>query len=199
MLIKTQIMKTKFLILAVFFITISAFGQGRRANQSGIHATYGYMPVSASDSIKKESFMAVAGYNQVIGDKGFLGKIEGFYQKTKVGYTGNQFLPYEKYGLNVSAGYSYEGLYPVFLNAYVGAFGAYEKVNDGSDMDPLYGALIPEKVKGFTYGVTGSAEIEVVLVRKLSLIANYTQFYDLKSKFSKSNYALFGGLKFYIN
>lgn len=199
MLINTQIMKAKFLILAVFLITIVAYGQGRRANQSGIHVAYGYMPVSASDSLKKESFMAVVGYNQVIGDKGLLGKVEAFYQKSKVGYTGNQVLPYEKYGLNVSAGYSYEGLYPVFLNAYVGAFGAYEKVNDGADRDPLYGALIPEKVKGFSYGISGSAEVEVVLVRKLSFVANYTQFYDLKSKFSKSNYALFGGLKFYIN
>lgn len=175
------------------------YAQGRRADQSGIHAAYGYMPVSSSDSLKESSFMAIAGYNHVIGNKGLLGKIEAFYQKTKVGYTGNQFLPYEKYGLNVSAGYSYEGLYPVFLNAYVGAFGAYEKVNNGSEKDPLYGARIPEKVKGFTYGISGSAEIEVVLVRKLSLIANYTQFYDLKSKFSKSNYGLFGGLKFYIN
>lgn len=62
--------------------------------------------------------MAIAGYNHVFGDKGFLGKVEAFYQDTKVGYTDNQVLPYQKYGLNVSAGYSYEGLYPVFLNAY---------------------------------------------------------------------------------
>lgn len=199
MLTKPQIMKTKFLILTLLFATMLAYGQGRRANQSGIHASYGYMPVSASDSLKEGSFMAIAGYNQVIGNKGLLGKVEAFYQKTKVGYTGNQLLPYEKYGLNVSAGYSYEGLYPVFLNAYVGAFGAYEKANDGNQKDPLYSAQISEKVKGFTYGISGSAEIEVVLVRKLSLIGNYTQFYDLKSKFSKSNYAIFGGLKFYIN
>lgn len=192
-------MTKKFLALTLLFITMLFYGQGRRADQSGIHVAYGYMPVSSSDSLKEGSFMAIAGYNHVIGNKGLLGKIEAFYQKTKVGYTGHQYLPYEKYGLNVSAGYSYEGLYPVFLNAYVGAFGAYENVNNGSEKDPLYGAQIPEKVKGFTYGLSGSAEIEVVLVRKLSLIANYTQFYDLKSKFAKSNYGLFGGLKFYIN
>lgn len=191
-------MKTKFLILAILLVGISVFGQGRRADQSGIHASYGYMPIS-SDSLKSGSFMAIAGYNHVFGDKGFLGKVEGFYQKSKVEYTGNQYLPYEKYGLNISAGYSYEGLYPVFINAYVGVFGGYEKVNDGNEKDPLYNAVIPAKVKGFTYGISGSAELELVLVRKLSLIANYTQFYDVQSKFSKSNYAFFGGLKYYIN
>lgn len=191
-------MKTKFLALAILLFGISVYGQGRRANQSGIHAAYGYMPIS-SDSAKTGSFMALAGYNRVLGDKGFLGKIEGFYQKSKVGYTGGQYLPYEKYGLNISAGYSYEGLYPLFLNAYVGAFGAYEKVNDGKERDPLYNAQIPAKVKGFAYGISGSAELELVLARKLSLIGNYTQFYDVSSKFSKSNYAIFGGLKFYLN
>lgn len=199
MLTKTQIMKKKILILTLLLASVFSFGQGRRENQSGIHALYGYMPASSSDSLKEGSFMAIAGYNKVIGDKGLLGKVEAFYQKTKVGYTGNQILPYEKYGLNISAGYSYEKFYPVLLNVYVGAFGAYEKVNNGSDKDPKFNALIPEKVKGFTYGVSGSAEIEVVLVRKLSLVGNYTQFYDVKSKFSKSKYAIFGGLKFYIN
>lgn len=190
-------MERKILLLALFFIAIIANAQGRRANQSGIHAQYGYIPTN--DTLKKGSFMAIAGYNHVFGDKGLLGKVEAFYQDTKVGYTDNQILPYQKYGLNISAGYSYEGLYPVFLNVYGGAFGAYEKANDGNQKDPKYNAEIPANVKGFTFGLSGSAEIEIVLVRKLSLLANYTQFYDLKSKFSKSNYAVFGGLKFYIN
>ncbi|MBD3906760.1 MULTISPECIES: hypothetical protein [Chryseobacterium] len=190
-------MNTKLLIIFMLFLSIILNAQGRRSNQSGIHAEYGY--IATSDTIKKGSFMAIAGYNHVFGDKGLLGKVEAFYQDTKVGYTDNQILPYQKYGLNVSAGYSYEGLYPVFLNAYFGAFGAYENVNDGNQKDPKFNAQIPTKVKGFVYGLSGSAEIELVLVRRLSFLVNYTQFYDLKSEFSKSNYAFFGGLKYYIN
>jgi len=190
-------MKNRILVLLLLFIGLYYNAQGRRANQSGIHAQYGY--IASNDTIKKGSFMAIAGYNHVFGDKGFLGKVEAFYQDTKVVYTDNQVLPYQKYGLNVSAGYSYEALYPVFLNAYFGAFGAYENVNDGNQKDPKYSAQIPTKVKGFVYGLSGSAEIEVVLARRLSLLVNYTQFYDLKSEFSKSNYAFFGGIKYYIN
>lgn len=190
-------MEKRFYIIVLLLIAFLFNAQGRRAEQSGIHAAYGFIP--SSDSIKKNSFMVIAGYNHVLGDKGFLGKIEGFYQKTNVNYLGNQVLPYEKYGLNVSGGYSYEGLYPVFINAYVGAFAAYENVNNGNERDPKFNAVIPEKVKGFVYGISGSAELEVVLARKISIIGNYTQFYDLKSKFLKSNYGIFGGLKFYIN
>ena len=72
-------------------------------------------------------------------------------------------------------------------------------VNDGNERDPKFNALIPAKVKGFVYGLSGSAELEIILVRKLSLVADYTQYYDLKSEFSKSNFAFFGGLKYYIN
>lgn len=187
----------KFLVTLLLFIAISFNAQGRRAGQSGVHAQYGYVP--SNDTIKKGSFMAIAGYNYVVGEKGFLGKVEAFYQDTKVNYIDNQVLPYQKYGVNVSAGYSYEGLYPIFLNAYFGAFGAYENVNDGNQKDPKFNAQIPTKVKGFVYGLSGSAEVELVLARKLSFLVNYTQFYDLKSEFSKSNYAIFGGIKYYIN
>lgn len=193
-------MKNRILVLALLLIAFVVQAQGRRSGQSGIHAQYGYMPNSKDkDTVKGNSFMAIAGYNHVFGDKGFLGKAELFYMKNNVSYTGGQYLPYERYGLNVSAGYSYEGLYPLFLNLYGGAFAGYEKVNNGDERDPLYNALIPAKVKGFTYGLSGSAELELVLVRRLSLIANYTQFYDLQTKFSKSNYGIFGGLKYYIN
>lgn len=192
-------MNTRILIIFMLIISIVINAQGRRKNESSIHAEYGYIPTKSADTLKEASFMAKVGYMRVIGDKGFLGKVEGFYQRSKVLYTGNQYLPYEKYGLNVSAGYSYEGLYPVLLNAYVGVYGAYEKANEGNEKDPLYNAKIPAKVKGFVYGFSGSAEVEVVLVRRLSLLVNYTQLYDIKSEFSKSNYAFFGGVRYYVN
>lgn len=188
-------MKRNLLLLMVFF-TLTLNAQGRRDKQSAIHAQYGY--IMDKDSLTG-GFMAKAGYSRVIGDKGLLGKVEGFYQDYKISYIDEQILPYEKYGLSVMAGYSYEGLAPVYLNAWLGGYGAFEKANDGNQNDPKYNAAIPTKVSGITYGLTGSAEVEVMVVRKLSLVVDYTQFYDLKSKFSKSNYAFFGGLKYYIN
>ena len=110
-----------------------------------------------------------------------------------------QFLPYQKYGLNVAAGYSYEGLFPVLLNGWAGAYGAYEQVNNGNTRSPLYSSVIPGDIKGFIYGLSGSAELEIFLARKVSLLVNYTQYYDLKSSFSKSNYGVFGGLKYSFN
>jgi hypothetical protein len=191
-------MNSRLLIVYMLFFSIVLNAQGRRKDQSSVHAEYGYMNLG-SDSLKKGGYMAKIGYARVIGDKGFLGKAEAFYQDYKVNYIDGIVLPYKRYGLNVSAGYSYEGLYPVFINGWFGAYGAYENVNEGNTKDPKYNAEIPAKVKGFVYGLSGSAEVELVLVRRLSLLVNYTQYYDLKSQFSESQYAFFGGLRYYIN
>lgn len=186
----------KVFLLASLSISMIALAQGRRADQSGIHAQYGFIP--AKNEIKA-GYMGKMGYNRIIGEKGFLGKAEVFYQKNQVSYLDNQILPYQRYGINVNAGYSYEGLYPVYFNVYAGVFGAFENVNKGVKTDPLYNATIPTKVNNFTYGINGSTEVEVILARKLSFILDYTQYYDFKSKFSKSNYAIFGGIKYYVN
>ena len=185
-------------ILATLFFSFSTLicAQGRREKQSSIYAQYGYIP---DKNEVTNGFIIKGGYNKVIGNSGLLGKIEGFYQDYKIKYRSNQILPYQKYGLAMNVGYSYEGLEPVFINVYGGAYGAYELVNDGNERDPKFNAQIPVKIKGFVYGLSGSVELEITLVRKLSFIADYTQYYDLKSKISKSNYAFFGGIKYYIN
>lgn len=189
-------MKKIILIASLLVAGITVDAQGRRDNQSAIHAEYGFMP--QNDNLES-GYTAKLGYTKVIGDKGFLGKAEAFYSDYTVSYIDNQILPYQKYGLNVNVGYSYEGLYPVMINLWGGGFGGYESVNDGNDKDPKYNAKINQQVKGFTYGLSGSFELEIFLARKLSFLANYTQFYDLKSEFSESNYGAFGGLRFYIN
>ena len=186
----------KILFLFLLLTTFVMNAQGRRDKQSSIHAQYGY--VFEKDSMKA-GYMAKVGYGRVFGNKGLLGKAEFFYQDYEVSYLDNQILPYKKYGLNVNVGYSFERLYPVLLNVYAGGFAAYENVNDGKTTDPKYNAIIPAKVKGFTYGVSGSAEIEIFVVRNLSILLDYTQFYDMRSKFSKANYGVFGGLKYSIN
>lgn len=189
-------MKKNVLILFLVCFCILAQAQGRRKNQSAVHAEYGYVMEKGDLSA---GYMVKGGYSKVFGEKGFLGKAEGFYQDYEVSYLDNQILPYQKYGLNVNAGYSYEGLAPIYLNGWLGGYAGYETVNDGNSKDPKYNAEIPVPVKGFVYGISGSAEIEFAFARKFSFLANYSQFYDLKSEFSKSTYGLFGGFRYYIN
>jgi hypothetical protein len=194
---KSHNMKRQALFLFLL-VSVLGFAQGRRNGQSGIHAQYGFMP-SMSDT-KEAAFMANVGYLKVFNEKGWLGKAEAIYGKYEVDYSNNQRLAYERYGVNVQAGWTYEGLKPVYLNAFAGLFAGYEKINNGNENDPLFNARIPDKVKGFTYGISGTAEVEVVLIpTKLSFIANYNQFYDMQSKFSKGSYGIFGGLRFYVN
>lgn len=187
----------KVIILGIFLMGgILAFAQGRREDQSTIQVQYGLIPSTEDFSSGK---MVKMEYGRVIGDKGWLVKTGIFYQDYEVGYANKQSLSYQKYGLSATAGYTYEGLQPVFLNAYLGIYGGYEVVNKGIDIDYLHNAKIPKPVKGFAYGLTGSAELEVIIIRNFSFVVDYTQFYDLKSSFSKSQYAVFGGFKYYIN
>lgn len=189
-------MKNNITILLFIIGGVLANAQGRRADQSAVNIEYGYI---ANNEDVEGGFMLKGGYSKVIGKKGFLGKIEAFYQNYEVTYIDNQILPYQKYGLNANAGYSIEALAPVYFNAWIGGFAGYEMANDGKKTDPKYNAEIPTEVKGFVYGLSGSAEIEYAFARKFSMLTNYTQFYDLKSKFSKSNFGFFAGIKYYIN
>jgi len=193
-------MKKTFFFIAIL-IASAAFSQGRRDGQSGIHAQYGILP--SMSNTKETAFMANLGYLKVFSgnnDKGWLGKAEAFYGKYEVDYRNNQRLDYERYGVNVQAGWTYEGLRPVYFNLFAGAFAGYEKVNKGSETFQYDNSLISKKVKGFTYGLTGSAEVEYAVIQtKLSLIANYTQFVDLKSDFSKGVPVIFAGIRYYIN
>lgn len=190
-------MKKPIFIFAVI-IGITTMAQGRRNGQSGLHAQYGFMP--GMNDTKESAFMANVGYLKVFNEKGWLGKAEAIYGKYEVNYSDGQKLPYERYGVNVQAGWTYEGLKPVYLNAFAGLFAGYERANNGQENDPLYNAKIPAKVSGFTYGLSGTAEVEVAIIpTTLSFIANYNQFYDMQSKFSKGSYGIFGGFRFYIN
>lgn len=189
-------MRKNVLILMLICLCVLADAQGRRKNQSAAHAEYGYVMEKGD---LNAGFMVKGGYGKIFGDKGFLGKVEGFYQDYEVNYLDNQILPYQKYGINVNAGYSVETLAPLYINAWIGGYGGYETVNNGNNRDPKYNAEIPDEIKGIIYGISGSAEIEYNFARKFSFLTNYTQFYDLKSNFSKSNFGLFAGVKYYIN
>lgn len=186
----------KILISTMVLMAVSISAQGRRANQSAAQIAYGIMP--DAEKAQGDSFMLKAGYSRVIGEKGFLGKAEAFYQNYGVEYIDAQILPYQKIGISAQAGWSFENLSPFFLNIYLGGFAAHETVNEGENKDLLYQAEIPEKVKGMTYGINGGVEAELILYKNISLTVDYSQYYDLKSKFSETSYAVFGGLKFYF-
>lgn len=186
-------MKKLSIILGLLFFSVAS-SQAIKNGQSGVHAEYGFSP---SKEDLKSGYFVKAGYSRVMGEKGFLGKAEFFYQSSEVKYY-NNIMPYAKYGINVNAGYGYEGLYPVVLTAWLGVFGSLENVNKGNENYPNSSAIIPEKTNSFTYGISGSLGGEIFITNNLAFLVNYSQFYDVASKFSKSNYGIFGGLKFYI-
>lgn len=190
-------MKRK-LITAVMLILVSAnlFAQGRIAEQYFINGAYGY--VMERDGIDAGS-MGKISVGKLFGDYYWLGKAEISYQDYDVFYSDNQILPYNKYTLSIYGGYSYEDMAPVYLNAWLGGYVGKEEFNKGNEMEPKYDTKIPTNVKGITYGVTGSAEVEVMVLDGFSLTVDYTQYYDFRSKFSKANFGLFGGLRYYIN
>lgn len=186
-------------IFTTTFLTVGllAFSQGRKADQNAVQISYGVIP--DIDKTEDLSFMAKGGYSRIMGKKGFFGKAEIFYQKYNVAYIDSQILPYQKIGVSAQAGWSLENLSPFFLNVYLGGFAAHETVNGGESKDPLYQAEIREKVRGMTYGINGGLEAEISLYKNFSLTVDYNQYYDIKSKFSETNYGLFGGLKIYLN
>lgn len=189
--------KFKFLMISsLFLFSLLVYGQGRSNGQYVVNAQYGFVPSSGD---KTGQFMIDVGVSKIIGDKGFFAKIETIYANYKVDYTESVLLDYNKYIINFNGGYSIETLYPVFINFNAGAFIGYEKANKGKRKDPYFGATIPKKTKGFVYGLSGTAEAEVMIVNNISFLVNYSQFIDFKSDFSKSNYAIFAGLKYYIN
>lgn len=184
----------KSLMLIAVMVASATTAQSRVDGQHSLSAEYGY--ILGKDT---SGSMVKLGYGRVIGDKGFLGKAELSYQSYKVKYVEKQILPYTRYTLNVSAGYSYEGFHPLYLNAYLGGFAGYEIINSGNNRSPVYKAIIPAEMKGFTYGVVGSVEGEFMFSENFSATLGYSQQYDLKSKFSKTNGAILGGLKYNIN
>lgn len=189
----------KSIIFLSLCVAAAMSAQGRRDGQEAIAASYGFMP-SKSNSKTGNEFTATFGYLKVFGRDGWLLKADAVYQKSHFNYLGNQSLSLENYGINIQGGWTYEGLKPIYLQAYGGIFAAYQKANNGNDRDPLYGAKLSTKVNGPTYGLSGTAEVEIAIIStKLSLLGNYTQFYDLHSKFSKESYALFAGIRLYLN
>ena len=115
-------------------------------------------------------------------------------------------LAYELSGINAMVGWTFEKLYPLSINLKAGVFGAYEKINEGRDkVNLLVNNLVvkdvdlPFKTKGYTFGFLASPELEVVLWKKISAIASYTQYYNPISKVFEWNNSFEIGLKMYIN
>ena len=97
----------KIISLGVLFIGALSFTQERIDGQSAVQAQFGYIPSTGDFSDGKIIRLE---YDRVMDNKGWLGKAGIFYKDYEVGYTHNQILPYKKIGINVVAGYTYEGL-----------------------------------------------------------------------------------------
>lgn len=185
----------KTLFIVGLFTAMSVNAQGRRDGQSAIHANYGF-PLGKKGN--QSEMMVKAGYSRTFGDKGILGKAEFFYKTYGVSYIDSNPLPYQMYGVNVNAGYSFEKLQYVYLTAYAGLYGGFEVVNKNNPKEPTHGQTINGELRGFRYGISASAEVEVPVIRNFSIIADYTQFFNLTSKFSKAIGTVNGGVKYYF-
>lgn len=180
--------------MTLFVVAFTANAQGRVDGQNSVYAGFGFMPTQINNSTF--AYRVKAGYVKLIGNSGFIAKADLGYSSYEVAYRDNLRLPFQRIHIDVMPGYSYEGLFPVMLNGFIGFYGAYEIINNGSRAIKNYSGEIPENINSFTTGFVGTAEIEVSIYQWLSVVVDFTQYYDLASKFSKGKYAIYGGLKF---
>lgn len=106
-------------------------------------------------------------------------------------------LPYQLYGLSVLGGYSYE-MGKLYLNFKGGGFIGKEKVNRGKDIEEVHGTFLKNSVNSFTYGVVVSPEFEFRIWEKLNGVANFNQYWNIKSKYADWKYSINLGLKYYL-
>lgn len=189
-------MNIKKILIGIVLLSATTAGmaQGRIEGQNSFHGQFGFMPTELGND--KFGFMAKAGYGRVLGSAGFMGKVELFYGQYQVKYKDDVMLPYNRFGIEIMPGYSYEKLYPLMINGYLGVFGNYETVNNGSHGLKDNTGVIVEKVESFNTGIAGSIELELWVLKNFSVLLDFTQYYDFTSKFSIGKYAFFGGIKY---
>lgn len=188
-------MNIKIKILGVLLFAFAATGmaQGRVDGRSSIYADFGIIPKHTGNNF---AFSAKVGHTIGISSEGFLGKIGLGYSNYGVGYLSDTSIPFQRIHLDVMPGYSYVGLHPLTINGYLGAYGAVEIVNNDSRQVKDRAENIVEAMTNFTVGFAGTLELELSIFDKLSVIADITQYYDINSKFSKAQYAVYGGIKY---
>lgn len=187
--------KSRIFIFGVLLFAFAATGmaQGRTDGQNSVYLDFGVVPQHTGNNF---AYSAKGGWSKVFGTKGFLGKLGVGYSNYEVGYLDNTSIPFQRIHLDIMPGYSYVGLYPLMINGYLGAYGALEIINNDNPMIKGKAENIIESTTNFTVGFTGTLELELNVLKNLSIVADITQYYDMNSKFSKAKYAVFGGIKY---
>lgn len=184
--------------LLILFLIVAGAGmvqaQGRVDGQNSFHAQFGFLPTEANN--QSLAYMVKGGYSKLFGSKGFMGKADLNFANYEVSYRDNLRLPYQRINIAITPGYSYEGLFPLMINGFVGFYGAYEIVNNNNSTISGTNVRVPEKINSFNTGFVGTAELELSITPWLSAVVDFTQYYDITSKFSKGKYAIYGGFKF---
>lgn len=187
----------KKIVLFVFTLVSGVMFAQRSNDALAIHAKAGIMK-GKGELIKDVAGSANLGLQWFAGQKGFF--IEGGFllQDFQIKHEElNIDIPYTMYGVNVMGGWSFEDLNPLFLNAKIGGFAGYYIANKGEEKEAVYGTNLPE-VKGITYGALASAEAEIVIWRRLSGVASFSQYFYPNDKWIRWNYAIEAGFKFYL-
>lgn len=186
----------KFLLFTLVFASFSIYAQ-RRSNGWALQARYGLM--QGKGDIMGNAVETNLGTSITIGNKGVLAELNLFAQDFSFEHKElKKEIPYQLYGLNVMGGWSYEGIRKLYLNFKAGGFAGYSIVNKGDAKEDVYGTTFVNPVKGITYGVVGSPEVELVIFRKLTATASYTQYFYPNDKWIRWQYTVNAGLKLYF-
>lgn len=187
-------MKKVLVVLGLFlFCIISSYGQ-RRAGGYALKTSVGIMR-GKGEILQEIGSTASLGMSHIIGNSHFLVDVDFVLKDFSTEYQ-EQNLYNRFYGMKLQGAYTIENLEPLYINFKVGGFAGFEQVNKGKLTENVYGIALPHPVDNFVYGVVASPEIEIILLRKLNFIVNYSQYFGISSKYTDLYYSVEAGIKY---
>lgn len=196
-------MKQIFFLVA---IVISAITYAQRNDnaitiqaKAGVMETLKWKGDGKGELIKDLPTTASLGTQWFIGQRGYFVEGNAIMQDFSINHTElNKAIPYQLYGLNIMGGWSFENLHPLYINLKAGGFGGYYTVNKGKRKEDVYGTTFTNPVEGISYGATASAELEIVIWKRLSGVLSYGQYFYVNDKWIRWQYTAEVGLKWYL-
>ncbi len=139
------------------------------------------------------------GASYIIGTEGYMADANIGYYTSDIKF-GQTHLPYKLFSLEVLGGYTIEedSLYPFYFNFKTGMSFGYEFVNNGGHYETLYFSKLPYPTNSFACGVILNPEAEIILTDNLTGTINFSQYFDLLSRYQKNYYTTFLGIKYYL-
>lgn len=196
-------MKKIFFLVAIVINTITYAQRNDNAitiqAKAGVMETLKWKGDGKGELIKDLPTTASLGVQWFIGQRGYFVEGNAIMQDFSINHTElNKAIPYQLYGLNIMGGWSFENLYPLYINLKAGGFGGYYTVNKGKKKEDVYGTTFTNPVEGIIYGVTGSAELEIIIWKQLAGVVSYAQYFYSNDKWIKWQYTAEVGLKWYL-